>query len=1132
MKYSLLFFLFDFLCVLSQTPTYINFEPPDDFMNILKSNPIIKSNIIESDTTIRSDRTTTSFNSRDDTSNEQKPLHFSTSSTIPQNNEYGGNFCAPYSTSNSGYSICPIYACGGAVLIISTCPEYGGIQSSGNSNTYGLYTSSYSAITSNYQYYDTCQDGSLGTKFYYQVPTSTPCQFYYFVQACVGSTSCSAQFYYGYGSKCAYFPDPADYPNIDYVPCFMNACQGSRIFASSCPGFNTYVYGNPTVTLYDSTNTIPLVTNDNYNTATCGYGPQLYYTVTEPGCQTYTLRQSCVGGNFNTCAGILYFDVGTSLQPKAYYSYVMFSSSLNTNGGVVNTPKVGIRMCSGDQVFISTCPAYGGFSTGQLSFVLFNYIGVSVSNSNNFDCGGGVFGAQIIYTASEDCQAYTLNQGCSGNTNCNGKMYYGLGSLATAYSVSNTNNALQNTANFNLQFCAGDTLVLSTCNIQGSASGSYVGDPFYRLYDDVGNQVASNDDACGLGAEITYNHPSSAVGCAIYTLKQGCYGSGSCSGQMYVTGAKVTLSTTLFPTTSPTQAPTQPTPQPTASPSFTPSADPSFAPVCAPSEIPSEIPSFAPSFVPSFEPSATPSTALPTVSPTANPTAVPTISPTSLCEAGYSQSDSNGIQVCSPCNEGTWAASGDDICTNCVINTYSTTVFATSNVTCLICPSFSTSIAGSSTCICNAGYSDGGTEGDTLTCSGCAAGTWAVSGDDICTNCDPNTYSEIVFATSIATCLTCPSFSTSIAGSSTCICNAGYSNEGTPSGNSLVCFGCTTGTWAASGDSLCTTCGINTYSTAIIATSNATCLTCPSYSTSIAGSSTCICNAGYSDLGSSGRELNCSGCAAGYWAATGDDICTMCDPNTYSEVIFATSNATCISCPPFSTSLTGSSTCKCSSGYIQTGSGSSLVCSGTSAPSSVPSSLPSSKPSSLPSRYPSSQPTSQPTASPSSKPSSQPSGSPSSFPSGQPTSQPSSQPSNQPTKQPSSQPSQQPTSQPSFQPSRQPTSQPSFQPSSRPTQQPTAQPSSQPSHQPSKQPTSSPTGQPTQQPTRQPTGQPSSQPSSQPTDHPSSQPTRQPTSQPSTQPTNQPTTQPTSQVIYMFNYNNIVLFNNFLLYFI
>ena len=57
------------------------------------------------------------------------------------------------------------------------------------------------------------------------------------------------------------------------------------------------------------------------------------------------------------------------------------------------------------------------------------------------------------------------------------------------------------------------------------AGSSFSGDTYLRIY--LGStEVAYNDDYNGLGSRITYTAGSSGT----YTVRLGCYSSGSCSG--------------------------------------------------------------------------------------------------------------------------------------------------------------------------------------------------------------------------------------------------------------------------------------------------------------------------------------------------------------------------------------------------------------------------------------------------------------------------------------------------------------------------------------------------------------------------------------------------------------------------
>ncbi|CAM9647962.1 unnamed protein product, partial [Ectocarpus fasciculatus] len=93
------------------------------------------------------------------------------------------------------------------------------------------------------------------------------------------------------------------------------------------------------------------------------------------------------------------------------------------------------------------------------------------------------------------------------------------------FSTSDTNFARENTATCDVELCPGEAVVASTC-------GSFSGDTYFRLYrgDD---EVYSNDDSCGLGSTISYA-PFGIAECTLFSLRQGCYGSDSCSGTTQV----------------------------------------------------------------------------------------------------------------------------------------------------------------------------------------------------------------------------------------------------------------------------------------------------------------------------------------------------------------------------------------------------------------------------------------------------------------------------------------------------------------------------------------------------------------------------------------------------------------------
>jgi len=127
-------------------------------------------------------------------------------------------------------------------------------------------------------------------------------------------------------------------------------------------------------------------------------------------------------------------------------------------------------------------------------------------------------------------------QTCSSSS---GSYRYGAFVCPTV-TVIDTNNDQQNYATCNnIYGCPGDVLRISGCSGNG---GSCVADQYFRLMDSSSSQVAFNDDgpasaSCGNCAQITYTVPATATApCQLYTLREGCYKSFSCSGTAAIFG--------------------------------------------------------------------------------------------------------------------------------------------------------------------------------------------------------------------------------------------------------------------------------------------------------------------------------------------------------------------------------------------------------------------------------------------------------------------------------------------------------------------------------------------------------------------------------------------------------------------
>ena len=291
------------------------------------------------------------------------------------------------------------------------------------------------------------------------------------------------------------------------------------------------------------------------------------------------------------------------------------------------------------------------------------------------------------------------------------------------------------------------------------------------------------------------------------------------------------------------------------------------------------------------------------------------------CNAGYKGPDGG---ACVACVAGKYSPqNGSSSCIDCEGGTFSTTVAATSSTTCTSCAErgvHRNSPAGSDSgndCECNIGY-----HLRENFCQVCLQGKYKYwLGNGWCTECETDTYSTAVGATSIDVCTPCPPNTSSPAGSSAasaCQCIAGFTG---PYGG--PCVPCVAGKYKDSTYSggTCTDCASGTFSTTVGATSSDVCLSCSPDTSSSAGSddvSDCKCVAGLT--GPDGGP--CVACVVGkYKDVIATENCTDCLSGTYSTVVGATSNSVCEDCPSDTSSLPGSysiSDCHCAPGFEMT----------------------------------------------------------------------------------------------------------------------------------------------------------------------------------------------------------------------
>ena len=240
-----------------------------------------------------------------------------------------------------------------------------------------------------------------------------------------------------------------------------------------------------------------------------------------------------------------------------------------------------------------------------------------------------------------------------------------------------------------------------------------------------------------------------------------------------------------------------------------------------------------------------------------------------VCDAGYT--GANGA-ACLPCVSGTYkTAPGAHACTQCGNDTYSSAVNATMADTCVACQGNSVSMMGSDAhtdCHCLPGFLTNDLGRANATCTQCSAGSFNPAlGATTCSKCAGGFHSSSPGAVAAEQCLPCPTSKYSAPGAAQCeacplntfapalsdeltdcTCLAGYYST-TLGQDGRTCQACPAGTFKRwPGAAACTECPVNRYSTALNATSNATCQACIANAVSPASSSAssqCLCDLGY-----------------------------------------------------------------------------------------------------------------------------------------------------------------------------------------------------------------------------------------------------------------------------------------------
>ncbi len=271
-----------------------------------------------------------------------------------------------------------------------------------------------------------------------------------------------------------------------------------------------------------------------------------------------------------------------------------------------------------------------------------------------------------------------------------------------------------------------------------------------------------------------------------------------------------------------------------------------------------------------------------------------------MCQCSKGYISILGQPSCEACAGGRFKASrGFERCTLCEAGTYSSTIAAVSEATCIACPSKKTSLPGStflSDCVCP--------PGNTLSmaynvCVPCAAGTFKEEiGNHKCSLCAVGNYSGVRGLTSGAQCVSCLPGAVTLGPGATdavnCTCDKGYTGRAL----GINCTACLSKEYKA------------TYG-------SAACTRCRDFSNSPPASvsdEACECLFGYSENNGSCILQ----CAMGFYVDKAGYGCEICPATTFQPQYLALNSSFCLSCGPGSFSEPGSPSfddCFCAAGY-------------------------------------------------------------------------------------------------------------------------------------------------------------------------------------------------------------------------
>ena len=473
------------------------------------------------------------------------------------------SFSASNTSSDSQNMInCGIRACGGQSFTASLCPTFGGLYTG---NTFlALLDGGGNVLREND---DFC---IIGSQITYTVPgPPSSCSLFTLRQGCAGDSSCTGTTVVVGTLGVRYETVPTPTP-----PCPINATFSLLFGRCLCQRGSALVNGACTLCPPGQFGSVPGLT------ACERCGPNGFSTIRgATSCQACPSGARALNGR-PPCAcapGFSSSGSGSSLvctripgmtpapspaRIRQLFSCPQFSTN-NTNTAQTNWIGCGIRACGGSTFEIDTCLGY----VGNTYIRLMNSLGMVVQNSvDSPACGLGLGSAFISYTVPgppSACQTFVARQGCFGNAACSGtsavsgnvgvsaspvpviaptSLPPGLTPAPSSqtpvftcppFMANNTNSATVNFAPCGVRACGGQSFTASSCVNFG---GNYFGDTFVSLVNSAGAIVATNNDFCFVGSQLTYTVPGPSSQCSVFTLRLGCAGNQSCGGTFVVLG--------------------------------------------------------------------------------------------------------------------------------------------------------------------------------------------------------------------------------------------------------------------------------------------------------------------------------------------------------------------------------------------------------------------------------------------------------------------------------------------------------------------------------------------------------------------------------------------------------------------